>query len=107
MPTEATAQGSRGASLSRGVLMGVAGHVVLAVWILLAFASADHTEERGTSVMPALIELFLAPGMLVLALVRSFDRSARAKAGGLAIGTIVGLTLVAGIALAIEARQMR
>lgn len=64
-------------------------------------------EERGTSVMPALIELFLVPGMLVLALVRSFDRSARAKAGGLTIGTILGLTLVAGIALAIEARQMR
>jgi hypothetical protein len=107
MPNEVTAQGGRGANLLRGVLIGVAGHVVLAVWILLAFASADNAEERGTSVMPALVELFVVPGVLVLALVRSFDRSARARAGGLVIGTILGLTLVAGVTLAIEVRHMR
>jgi hypothetical protein len=50
--------------------------------------------------MPALIELLLVPGVLILALVRSFDKYTRARAGGLTIGTLSGL-LVAAVTLAV------
>ncbi|MGW0589674.1 hypothetical protein [Streptosporangium sp. NPDC002607] len=72
-----------------------------AAWIL--FASADTAEARGASALPAYLEVFLAPGVLVLALVRSFDRTTRTWAGGLAIGTLLGALAVAVVTLAVTA----
>ncbi|MER5426307.1 hypothetical protein [Streptosporangium roseum] len=43
------------------------------------------------------------PGVLVLALVRSFDRTTRAWAGSLAIGTLLGALAVAVVTLAVTA----
>ncbi|MER6176473.1 hypothetical protein [Streptosporangium sp. NPDC001681] len=74
-----------------------------AAWILFAVVSADPSEARGASVLPAYLEVFLVPGVLVLALVRSFDRTARAWAGGLAIGTLLGALAVAVVTLAVTA----
>lgn len=74
-----------------------------AAWILFAVASADTAEARGASVLPVYLEVFLVPGVLVLALVRSFDRTTRAWAGGLAIGTLLGALAVAVVTLAVTA----
>lgn len=90
------------ATFSRGIVAGTVGHVILAAWILSAFVAAESSEEAGTSVMPALVEIFLTPGVLLLALVRSLDKSTRAWAGGLAVGTLAGLLLVAGVTVVIE-----
>ncbi len=60
-------------------------------------------EARGASVLPAYLGVFLVPGVLVLALVRSFDRTTRAWAGGLAIGTLPGALAVAVVTLAVTA----
>ena len=51
--------GSGQATFSSGVIMGSLGHLFLVAWILAAFVTADTGEEAGTSVMPALAELFL------------------------------------------------
>lgn len=88
-------------TFSGGVIAGAFGHVVLAVWILSAFLVADTAEEAGTSVMPALVEIFLTSGVLLLALVRSLGKSSRAWAGGLTVGTIAGLLVVAVVTIAI------
>jgi hypothetical protein len=77
-----------------GFLAGALGHLIVLAWILAAFASATTPEERGTSAMPVYLELCLTPGVFVLALVRSFDRSTRVRAGGLAVGNVAGLLAV-------------
>jgi hypothetical protein len=102
LPGKSRSSGTPG--LSGGVLAGAAGHVALAAWILLGFAAANTAEERGASVLPTFLELFLAPGVLVLALVRSFDRRTRARAGGLVIGTVLGLLLVTAVTLTVQVR---
>lgn len=74
-----------------------------AAWILFAVAWADTAEARGASVLPAHLEVFPVPKALVLALVRSFDRTTRAWAGGLAIGTLLGALAGAVVTLAVTA----
>jgi hypothetical protein len=90
------------ATFSGGVIAGAFGHLVLAAWILCAFVVSDTPEEAGTSVMPALAEILLTPGVLLLALVRSLGKSSRAWAGGLTVGTIAGLLVVAVVTIAID-----
>lgn len=100
-------RGNDNPTFSGGVLAGAIGHLVVAAWILAAFATARTPEERGTSAMPAYIEVFLTPGVFVLALVRSFDKSTRARAGGQAIGNLSGLLAVAVVALMVRRRSSR
>lgn len=47
--------------------------------------------------------MFLVPGVLVPALVRSFDRTIRAWAGELPIGTLLDALAVAMVTLAVTA----
>jgi hypothetical protein len=47
-----------------------------------------------TRMNDVILVVFLFPGVLVLALVRCFDKSTRVRAGGLAVGNVAGLLTV-------------
>ncbi len=88
---------SAGGQVAQGQPSVSSNHLVRTV------ASADTAEARGASVLPAYRQVFLLPGMLVLALVRAFDRTTHARAGHLETGTLLGALAVAVVTLAVTA----
>jgi hypothetical protein len=75
--------------------------VLLAALILGAYAQSAGSERR-TSAGWALVEIFLFPGALILAFVRSWDPSTRQWALGVLLGTVGGALLVAFVTLVVD-----
>jgi hypothetical protein len=102
MATTSIERGGSDARMLLGASLGVAPHLVLAALMLLSYATATSHEGRATSSLPALVEVFLVPGVLLYAIRRCFAAATRDRAVGLLGGTVLGALVVAAAVSFVE-----
>lgn len=89
------------ASQVKEIIGAVSPHILLTVLIIGSYLQTEGSERR-TSAGWALVEVFLFPAGVLIALFRFASRRTRGRALGILVGTVVGALLVVCVALAVD-----